>query len=103
MSSPDTPAFRMSSAAAASPPNPPPTMCALMGPPPGSTTARLRVEILCAYSSLVSQKQMSQLMGTPQCKTKGVPRVTDPGFQWKLSNPSPRHELSLGKMNRNLP
>jgi len=44
MSSPDTPAFRMSSAAAASPPNPPPTICALMDLSLDSTAAKLRVE-----------------------------------------------------------
>src|SRR5262245_34966195 len=55
MSSPDTPAFRMSSAAAASPPNPPPTICALMAFSLDLTAAKLRVEeplrLFVAYAS----------------------------------------------------
>src|SRR5262245_39903216 len=62
MSSPDTPAFRMSSAAAASPPNPPPTICALMGVLPGLDGGKAARRGAFAPSSLMSQKQMSQVV-----------------------------------------
>src|SRR5438552_16913941 len=63
MSSPDTPAFRMSSAAAASPPNPPPTICALMGLLPGLDGGKTaRRGAFAPVRRLMSQKQMSQVV-----------------------------------------